>query len=360
MAAEEGGQHAGRATGAEGGDDAAVAAASERGGSGLAAPMLGSAMAGILARLPCHPLDTIKARLQVQTSAAAPAYRGVWQGLAAIVRSEGLRGLYRGMGVTMIGSGPAGMLYFTSYEVASRRLAGSLSPTATALTAGMVAEIVSCLLWVPIDVVKERMQVQTRAAAAATGAPYYRSTTDALRQIMAREGLAGVYRGYGATIASFGPFSALYFAFYERLKAAAAAYLGVAKRDAHDDVMLPFSWQLGTACTAGGAAAWLTSPLDLAKLRLQVQRGMAAAGGGGGSAGTAAAPFAYRNLLHGLRTIVSVEGTRALFRGAGARVAYHAPATAVTMTLFERCKDAAATALAWAQAPPPASGGRLA
>ena len=37
-------------------------------------------------------------------------------------------------------------------------------------------------------------------------------------QIMVYEGIAGLYRGYGATLASFGPFSALYFVFYERVR----------------------------------------------------------------------------------------------------------------------------------------------
>ena len=32
------------------------------------------------------------------------------------------------------------------------------------------------------------------------------------------EGVRGIYRAYGATVCSFGPFSALYFLFYEYFK----------------------------------------------------------------------------------------------------------------------------------------------
>lgn len=39
-----------------------------------------------------------------------------------------------------------------------------------------------------------------------------------MRQIKATEGVRGLYRAYGATVGSFGPFSALYFLFYEELK----------------------------------------------------------------------------------------------------------------------------------------------
>jgi hypothetical protein len=89
----------------------------------------------------------------------------------------------------------------------------------------MVAEAVSCILWVPIDVIKERMQVQRLTTN--TDALYYRSAPDAMRKIMAYEGLRGIYRGYGATLASFGPFSAFYFVFYEELKRMALTASGV-------------------------------------------------------------------------------------------------------------------------------------
>jgi hypothetical protein len=35
---------------------------------------------------------------------------------------------------------------------------------------------------------------------------------------MKTEGAGGLYRAYGATVASFGPFSAFYFMFYEQFK----------------------------------------------------------------------------------------------------------------------------------------------
>jgi hypothetical protein len=98
---------------------------------------------------------------------------------------------------------------------------------------------------------------------------------------------------------------------------------------------LPFSWQVGTACGAGALASLVTSPLDMAKLRLQVQRGARA---GANSAGGGELAFHYRGMADGLASIVRHEGWRGLFKGAGARVAFHAPSTALTMTLFERCK----------------------
>lgn len=77
----------------------------------------------------------------------------------------------------------------------------------------MFAEAVACALFVPIDVIKERRQVQANLKMYS-----YKSDLDALKQIKGTEGVRGLYRAYGATVLSFGPFSALYFMFYEKIK----------------------------------------------------------------------------------------------------------------------------------------------
>jgi hypothetical protein len=79
---------------------------------------------------------------------------------------------------------------------------------------------------VPVDVVKERLQIQRHVVSSGTGAgagagseaaPYYKSSMDAVKTIFQTEGIRGIYRGYAATLLSFGPFSALYFSFYEKV-----------------------------------------------------------------------------------------------------------------------------------------------
>jgi uncharacterized protein (DUF849 family) len=73
-----------------------------------------------------------------------------------------------------------------------------------------------------------------------------KSAADAARKILASEGVSGIYRGYGATLASFGPFSALYFMLYENWKALAlrlrssesetAALVAAAALDGHSRI----------------------------------------------------------------------------------------------------------------------------
>jgi len=301
----------------------------------LVPTMTASACSGALARVPCYPIDTIKARLQTQTwvSGSSTVYRNFLHGLQDAWRFEGLRGLYRGLWPTMLGSMPASCLYFTSYELVKDRLAGDQNQFAVHMIGGMVAETVSCVLWVPIDVVKERMQIQhvTRDAnlsemKRAGGDAFYLNGRDALASIWRQEGIAGFYRGYGATVMSFGPFSALYFSFYEQLKSTLQPKHGEA----------PFGTLLVCGAVAGAGASFCTNPLDMVKLRLQVQRHQESPDVKRGSQHLQGER--YNNSIDGLRKLFRGEGFRGLFRGAGARMAFHAPATAVNMALFEKFK----------------------
>jgi len=319
--------------------------------------MLASAFAGGLARFPCHPIDTVKARMQVQTwgidsvnSIAREqtiVYRNFLDGLRTTWRLEGIRGLYRGFGPTVLGSMPASCLYFTTYEFSKTRIAKAQGltsdeslPFMVTFSSGIIAETVSCLLWVPIDVVKERMQIQNspRNALSAElktkfGDGFYSSGLDAFRSIKRTEGFVGFYRGYGATVMSFGPFSALYFMFYENFKSIGEPLLLGTERSKHKIVSeLPFWAFMTCGALAGACASFFTNPLDLVKLRMQVQRQRQAA------AAIKSTEGQYRNMFDGLTKLWRSEGVPGMFRGVGARVAFHAPATAINMALFEEIK----------------------
>ncbi|KAG6974080.1 hypothetical protein JG687_00000524 [Phytophthora cactorum] len=251
--------------------------------------LLGSAAAGMIGRVFCHPLDTVKARLQASTTTGQTITSQLNLQSFSL---QHLRGLYRGIGVSMLGSAPATCLYMTSYEVSKDALMGVESfrgnPSLLYLGAGMTAEALSCVLWVPIDVIKERMQVQEQPSGASGAARkiYYRNTLDAVQTIARTERLAGLYKGYTATLLSFGPFSALYFMFYEKAKAFAQKRL-----DAEE---LPAQYTLASAAVAGATASFLTNPLDLIKLRLQVQRAYASEG----------TPASYRGIVDGLTQVI--------------------------------------------------------
>ena len=282
--------------------------------------ILASAVAGLAGRLICHPMDTIKAQLQAGSMAGTGMSR------------FSVRGLYRGLGVTLVGGIPATAIYLNTYDYAKAILLekeSALSPFAVFFAAGMVAEALSCLVFVPVDVMKERMQVQ--GLQVGPKGVYYRNAADAVRQIAKSEGLVrGFYRGYNATLLSFGPFSALYFALYEALKPLAAQQLSrSADGSATGD---SFGSNLVSSAVAGAAASWVTNPLDLAKLRLQIARVTDV------QVSAEAAGLNMHSTRGMLTYVFRREGVRGLYRGAFTRIFFHAPHTAVTMVAYEEVK----------------------
>lgn len=295
-----------------------------------------SASAGFISRLFTHPLDTAKARMQAP-SFHQIAYKNTLDVLWRTTQQEGFRSLYRGFGAVIVGGTPGTIAYLTGYEYFKMRLTpleeGDMSNSSTHFRipsaavhfcCGMLAESLACIIYVPVDVVKERLQVQHGAS---TSTPSLQSKTtlnytgsmDAFRRILQNEGLRGIYKGYTATLASFGPFSALYFVFYEKLKAITQQYTHHSTSSLHQNLFC--------SATAGAGAAWITSPLDMAKLRLQIQRGR--------MNDLSSLTVSYKGVVDCLRQIFHEKGFRGLFRGAGARVIHFVPATAITMTCYE-------------------------
>ena len=92
-------------------------------------PAVVSAIAGLAAasigKSIMHPIDTIKAKLQVMSIPghakpsieAGPKQSIIMQLAGDTVKAEGVRGLYKGFGIHVLGSIPAGGLYFGSYEL---------------------------------------------------------------------------------------------------------------------------------------------------------------------------------------------------------------------------------------------------
>ena len=75
----------------------------------------------------------------------------------------------------------------------------------------------------------------------------------------------------------------------------------------------------------------LTNPLDIAKLRMQVQRAGKAGGG-------CKSDFYYKHIFDGIYKISIDEGPKALFNGCFARILYHMPNVALTMSALEVLK----------------------
>lgn len=84
---------------------------------------------------------------------------------------------------------------------------------------------------------------------------------------------------------------------------------------------------------AGGMASILTNPLDMGKLRLQVQRA-----GANLKTDVKINDFYYKNLVDAIYKIGRDEGVLSLFNGSLARIIYHVPMVAISMSILEHIK----------------------
>lgn len=126
-------------------------------------------------------------------------------------------------------------------------------------------------------------------------------------------GLVGLYKGASACLLRDVPFSAIYFPTYSHLK---RDFFG--ETQTHKLSIL----QLLTAgAIAGMPAAYLTTPCDVIKTRLQVEARKGEA--------------SYTGLRHAARTIWQEEGFRAFFKGGPARIFRSSPQFGFTLAAYE-------------------------
>ncbi|KAI5122172.1 hypothetical protein M0805_007070 [Coniferiporia weirii] len=165
-----------------------------------------------------HPLDLLKVKFQVSTTnPQAGVGRAIYNSLHNIYASQGLRGLYRGVGANVAGNASSWGLYFLFYNMLKKRLSPTGDPnykfsSGTTLLYAAEASAVTAIMTNPIWVVKVRMF--TTQANASTA---YRSLWHGLSSIYRTEGVSGLYRG--TTLALVGVSNgAIQFMGYEQLK----------------------------------------------------------------------------------------------------------------------------------------------
>lgn len=273
---------------------------------------------------------------------------------------------------------PGRMLYMTGLESAK---AGSsailhkfnLSDTTTAgaanFIAGAVGSLSSQLVVVPVDVISQRLMIQDTPRNPKSISPSYSSSSMKLngiqmaKGIISKEGVGGLYRGFGASIATFVPSSALWWASYGAWQSVlwhqvdrwqytgpgpgpgnndgsdvdvdrSLNDIGMPKmnqnncssgREDVDDrrnyqqkqyrsdgqlLMVQVAAGILTGCTTGA----ITTPLDTIKVRMQTMRSIK---GGGEGSGGGRVVVTFRSVASEL---LKEQGVPAFFRGAFPRM----------------------------------------
>ncbi|KDP27985.1 hypothetical protein JCGZ_19065 [Jatropha curcas] len=220
-----------------------------------------------------HPTAVVKTRMQVADSGF---YR--MKGISVfrhIVKNDGIAGLFRGFGTSAIGSIPGRVLTLTSLEMSKDMMLKYTQrldmPEATRLgiangVAGMLSNLVSCVYFVPLDVICQRLMVQGLPGTTFCNGPF-----DAVRKVLKTEGFRGLYRGFGLTAISQSPASALWWGVYGAAQHIIWRSLGyrddMDEKPSHMEMVMV---QATSGMVAGACSSVITTPLDTVKTRLQV------------------------------------------------------------------------------------------
>lgn len=186
--------------------------------------MAGS-MTGVVASFVLCPLELIKCRQQALQNGVlkvycknktAPSYKrgGLFQLTRCIIRSDGFRGLYRGLPGIWIKEIPGSFVYFGSYEMAKSMLLRANNSehlgSRAVFFSGVFAGLCFCITH-PIESVKTRVQVMS--ALSQTGGFI---KTAAL--ILRTEGIKPLCSGMKPTMLRACIFSGIQFMIYEKIK----------------------------------------------------------------------------------------------------------------------------------------------
>ncbi|KAG1681317.1 hypothetical protein FOA52_007363 [Chlamydomonas sp. UWO 241] len=116
------------------------------------------------------PVTVIKTRMEY-TGKDGVRYKSTAHAFSTIIRTEGIRGLFRGVVPTVLTNAPFSGLYYMMYTQLKRELAADDRPQfAVNFVSGAVAGAGSTLATQPTDVLRTRMQLGRGQAQAAAGA----------------------------------------------------------------------------------------------------------------------------------------------------------------------------------------------
>mmetsp|Transcript_102302 Transcript_102302/g.161615 ORF Transcript_102302/g.161615 Transcript_102302/m.161615 type:complete len:303 (-) Transcript_102302:4-912(-) len=203
--------------------------------------LVSGAVAGFAVDAALFPLDALKTRVQSR------------RGLARSSNST-LKGLYRGVGTALVGSVPSSAIFFMVYEASRKRL-NEIDCYGSPLVASVFGEIAACGVRVPMDMIKQKLQMGD--------ANSFRS---ALSGLVRAEAVPLFVASFRATAMRDVLHTSLQMSLYENLKWVAARRTSCPSVD-----QLPAGQAALCGSLAGAISAGLTTPIDVVRTRVNLR-----------------------------------------------------------------------------------------
>lgn len=297
---------------------------------------LAGGLAGAISTAILFPIDTYKTMRQ--TDATITSISAAWNRL----QITGLQRIYAGFIPSVAGAMLSSSIYFGSYEfsklIIQSRFSHVISRPLMHAFAAISGNILSSIVFVPKDALKQQLQYLQNKAPSALGSSISSSQVQSvtllqvIKTIYKQAGLKGFYPSYRATILRNVPSAVIRFTLYEEFKHHLAKRTKVSKSGAHtgkkevEDENNKMSRQhllyLIAGSIASSISSGLTTPLDVIKTRIS----------------TGLLPPST-GVLSALKMIARTEGYPVLYKGLQARMIWSALFGGIGFYSFEKCKE---------------------
>ncbi|XP_071109106.1 solute carrier family 25 member 36-A-like [Haliotis cracherodii] len=237
-----------------------------------------------------------------------PSSAGILVCLRFIVKTEGVRGLFKGLGPNLVGVAPSRAIYFCTYAQAKQVLNQKFNPNTpivhilSALSAGFCASTATNPIWF----VKTRLQLDQKREGSL-------SWQKCIRLIYEEHGMRGFYKGITASY--FGVTeTVIHFLIYESLKARLLKNDHPESSGAGISCLLKYMIAGAISKTCATTVAY---PHEVARTRLRQE----------GSK--------YRTFIQTILLVAREEGHTGLYRGLVTQLVRQIPNTAIMMATYE-------------------------
>ncbi|XP_053676397.1 solute carrier family 25 member 35-like [Anopheles nili] len=277
-----------------------------------------------------NPLDVLKTRQQLEGELIAKhnlkerAYKGIRQSLITVLRTDGLRGLQKGLPAAILFQFSMNSVRLGTYQTAEN-LGWTRNPTHPLLNpllsvfwggfAGLASATVSC----PFYVVKTQLQAVTAGSYTARYQHHHSGTWVAFGNIYRQSGIRGLFRGYPASVARLVVGSAAEMSTFSLCKKFLWRY-----EVFQESIVLT---ALASSTVAGFFTSVLMSPCDVVTTRITNQA-VSATGKG----------LLYSNIFDCFAKIYRSEGVHGFYKGFFPMYLRVAPHTMLNLTFWELFK----------------------
>ena len=160
--------------------------------------IIAGSASGIASVIVCHPIDTIRTRLQV----APERFQGFFNCINKTVQQETIAGFYKGMLLPVISQAMYKSVIFTTSSKLRNEIFPSITylksrPKLSTLLAGGFAGGLNAFLVTPVELIRNRLQVQYERD---VNSRLYKNPFHCFCTVVRQEGPLALYNGLAATI----------------------------------------------------------------------------------------------------------------------------------------------------------------